>query len=50
MDSLANPSLTYDPTLDIQGLIWIPRPTLVWPMTRSMGIHDIILDNWATLV
>ena len=29
MDSLANPSLTYDTIMDIQGLIWIPWPTLV---------------------
>ena len=29
MDSLANPSLTYDPIMDIQGLIWITWPPLV---------------------
>ena len=29
MDSLANPDLTYDPTTDIQGLIWTPWATLL---------------------
>ena len=29
MDSLANPTLKYDPIMDIQGLISIPWPTLV---------------------